>query len=433
MSLRFRVSLFIGCGTVLILSLALLLIVNNARNAVSDEMDSTAQLTLDLLETVLTGLPNDSEHYQTIVYHLKNMEKRRHLIIYLSDKPVDLTHFSPTYSLPDVPTWFSNLVTPPPKVFHRILGGNLAAHSPTYLILQTDPRDEIEEVWQESSTLLLLILVFAIALISLLYIGLGIALRPLTQLQLALDAIGHRQYQTRLPSFQLVEFNHLARRFNEMAQQLQLFHHENQRLLQYSLSLQEEERRIIARELHDELGQCLNAIKTDAYLIMTDSAQPSVREGAKAITETTNHVYGVVKEMIHRLRPAVLDELGLIPALQQALQDWQNRNVNTEVSFRVNGTTAHLDATQCIHLYRIVQEALTNTAKYANAAHLQVTLHIENARIYLNIDDDGMGFNPQDTITGFGLLGMRERVEALNGSFELFSQQGAGCQLRIII
>lgn len=433
MSLRLRISLFIGGSTVLILLLALVLIVNNARYAVSDEMDSTAQLTLDLLETVLTGLPNDSEHYQTIVHHLKNMEKRRHLIIYLSDKQKDLVHHPADYTALAVPVWFSYLVAPAPKIFRRTLSSNPANESPTDIILQTDPSDEIEEAWQESSTLLILIVLFALGLIVLLYIGLGIALRPLTQLQQAINAIGHRQYQTRLPVFQLVEFNHLAQRFNDMAQQLQQFHQENQRLLQYSLTLQEEERRIIARELHDELGQCLTAIKTDAYLIIADSTQTNVRESARAITETTQHVYGVVKEMIRRLRPAALDELGLIPALQQTLQDWQNRYPNTEVIFNVIGESSQLEISHCIHLYRIVQEALTNTAKYANASHLNIELRIETTGIQLTIADDGKGFNPHNTVGGFGLLGIRERAEALNGTFDLISQQGAGCRLIIRI
>ncbi|ALG67083.1 LapD/MoxY N-terminal periplasmic domain-containing protein [Beggiatoa leptomitoformis] len=436
MSLRLKISLFISGGTLLVLLFAILLVVMNARSAVEEEVNSTAQLTLDLLETILSDLPNDSAHYQTIIQHLKNMEKRRHLTIHLQNaNNTEILHDNPVMqTIPTVPRWFTALVAPQTHLFQRTLTSTALTQT-THILLQTDPSDEIKEAWQESSDLLMLILGFAVSLIILLYIGLGLALRPLSQLQQALDAIEHRQYQTRLPQFKLSEFNKLAQQFNGMAQELQRIQQENQRLLQYSLTLQEEERRTIARELHDELGQCLNAIKADAFFIMGDNQQPAIHDSAQAIADTASYVYNLVKDMIRRLRPAALDELGLIAALQQTLSDWQTRYPQTQVDFQTTGDFSHLDATTNIHLYRIVQEGLTNVAKHANATVLQINLvyHTEKNTIQLIINDNGNGFDTQIYHAGLGLIGIRERVEALAGQLNIDSDKGQGMRLSLML
>lgn len=432
MSLRLKISLFISAGSVCVLLLALLLIVINARGAVEKEVNSTAQLTLDLLETILSSLPNDSTHYQNAIQRLKSMEKRRHLTIHLqATHNKDIIEYTfPLQTVPHVPIWFTQLVAPQTHIFRRSLNSGPFTQA-TDILLQTDPSDEILEAWQESSELLMLLLSFALSIIILLYIGLGIALRPLSQLQQALDAIGHRQYQTSLPSFRLTEFDKLAQQFNEMAQQLQHIHQENQRLLQQSLSVQEEERRMIARELHDELGQCLSAIKADAYSIIGTEQTSAVNASAHAIAETAGYVYGLVKDMIRRLRPAALDELGLIAALQQTLNDWQARYPQTHVELHVIGDFSHLSAPLSIHLYRIVQEALTNVAKHAAAKLLIIQLQHQVTHIHLMLRDDGQGFDPNIRHQGLGLLGIRERVEALSGQMNIDSTQGKGCCLTL--
>lgn len=434
MSLRLKISLFISAGTVLVLCCALLVIVINARSAVEKEINSTAQLSLDLLETVFSSLPRDSAHYQNALHHLKSMEKRRHLSIHLQQIDSQETlEYSKTFSVsPEVPAWFTQLVAPQARVFRRSLTSAPFTQA-TDIILQTDPSDEIEEAWQESSDLLMLLLSFALSLIVLLYIGLGIALRPLSQLQQALDAIGRRQYHTSLPMFHLAEFDNLAQQFNAMAQQLQQVHKENQRLLQESLSLQEEERRVIARELHDELGQCLSAIKADAFSIISPEQSPAINASARAIADTAGYVYGLVKDMIRRLRPAALDELGLIAALQQSLAEWQSRYPQTQVDFQTKGDFSQLNAAFSIHLYRIIQEALTNVAKHAAAQHLNIQLIHNTQQIDLKIKDDGEGFDITCPHQGLGLLGIRERVEALNGQVEIHNtpQQGTVLKLRL--
>lgn len=434
MSLRLKISLFISVGTVLVLCCALLVIVINARSAVEKEINSTAQLSLDLLETVFSSLPRDSAHYQNALHHLQSMEKRRHLSIHLQHIDSQETlEYSKTFSTsPEVPAWFTQLVAPQTRVFRRSLTSAPFTQA-TDIILQTDPSDEIEEAWQESSDLLMLLLSFALSLIVLLYIGLGIALRPLNQLQKALDAIGRRQYHTSLPMFHLAEFDNLAQQFNAMAQQLQQVHKENQRLLQESLSLQEEERRVIARELHDELGQCLSAIKADAFSMISPEQNPAINASARAIADTASYVYGLVKDMIRRLRPAALDELGLIAALQQTLAEWQSRYPQTQVDFHTKGDFSQLNAAFSIHLYRIIQEGLTNVAKHAAAQHLSIELIYKTQEIDLKISDDGEGFDVTSPHQGLGLLGIRERVEALNGHLEIHSrpQQGTIVKLQL--
>ena len=247
-------------------------------------------------------------------------------------------------------------------------------------------------------------------------------MRPLQRLQKALDSVEHGDYQVRLPQFRLQEFNSLAQRFNHMVGQLEQTHRENHRLLEYAITVQEEERRHVTRELHDELGQCLTAIKAEAQFVISESQQQkTVVDSASAIAEIATHVYDFIKTMMRRLRPSALDELGLQAALEDLLQDWQRHHATVEVDFSLDIDDQLIDQTASIHIYRIVQECLTNTAKYAEASTLEVTLQHVDDQLQLHIADNGQGFDVKNTQQGIGLLGIRERVELLAGEMQLSS------------
>jgi len=217
---------------------------------------------------------------------------------------------------------------------------------------------------------------------------------------------------------------------------------ENRFLIQQSLAVQEDERRNLARELHDELGQCITAIQADAKIISErgPACDSRVATSATAIQQTASHIYEVVHSMMQRLRPGMLDDLGLVDTLKEEVDAWRARRPDTIYQLTINGELSDLGDEINITIYRIVQECLTNIAKHARAHHVTIELTLIDALtdavpdrqgFRLVIRDDGVGIDASLRGTGLGLIGMRERVEGLNGHFSIHTKPGEGTTITI--
>jgi signal transduction histidine kinase len=192
----------------------------------------------------------------------------------------------------------------------------------------------------------------------------------------------------------------------------------------------EAERRGLAHELHDELGQTLNAIKIEAVGIRNlqhDTALTTHRS-ALAIIQLTDHVYEVVRSMTSRLRPVALDELGLAGALEHDMMQWRQRLPETSFALDLGKLPDHLDEPSAIALYRVAQEGLTNIVRHAAARHVRLKLDFlsEARTLRLALQDDGRGVELAEIRHGLGLVGMRERIDALGGAFSIASHPGQG-------
>jgi two-component system sensor histidine kinase UhpB len=203
---------------------------------------------------------------------------------------------------------------------------------------------------------------------------------------------------------------------------------EHRLLAQKFMTVQEEERRSLARELHDEMGQCLNAIKLDAVSIRNAAhgRDADIEATASAIVELSGHVYDVVRGIMQRLRPAALDALGLRDALADLVGQWSRRNASVVCRFEVSGTLEGLGEAVNISVYRLVQECLTNIVKHAQARNVTVSIERSAEVLRVAVSDDGRGMDVHAKRSGLGLLGLRERVEALAGTLELKSKEDRG-------
>ncbi|HAO25885.1 MULTISPECIES: histidine kinase [unclassified Methylophaga] len=217
--------------------------------------------------------------------------------------------------------------------------------------------------------------------------------------------------------------------------------YETRLLTNHMNQVQEAERRHLARELHDELGQCLTAIKTDAVLIRNRSEETDkkIYQSAQAIIDTASHIYDVVHNMITRLRPSPLDDLGLMATLQESISKWQQRQPDIQFNLITEGQLNGFDEDTNMTVFRVVQEALTNAVRHADAENILVKVirdkNETTDQLTINIRDDGKGMVVNDfhSDVDFGLLGMRERAQSLGGSFDLQSQLGSGVNLTITI
>jgi signal transduction histidine kinase len=197
----------------------------------------------------------------------------------------------------------------------------------------------------------------------------------------------------------------------------------------------EEETKRIAHALHDEAGQLLAAIHITLDEVARGMPSP-VRERLQEVRKLLDQIEGQLRQLSHELRPTVLDDFGLMPALEFLAQGVAKRTKHqiTVEGFQGERLPAPVEAA----LYRIVQEALNNVTRHARATRVNVRLERAGASVLCSVADNGIGFDPAGRSSGakergLGLLGIRERLSALGGTFEIKSARGRGTDLRIIV
>ncbi|MGD1090473.1 MAG: sensor histidine kinase [Bryobacteraceae bacterium] len=221
--------------------------------------------------------------------------------------------------------------------------------------------------------------------------------------------------------------NELQQRYEEGVRTQQELKELSARLV----SAQEEERRAISRELHDEVGQSLSALLMEAGNAAASVPQAStdVRRHVESIKKLAEASVNVIRNMTLLLRPSMLDDFGLVPALE-----WQAREVSKRTGLRVQvsaeETAGELPDELKTCIYRVVQEALHNCARHSSARSVKVVVKNEPSKIVLSVEDDGRGFDPR-RVRGLGLVGMEERVHHLGGAFQINSSPGVGTKVAV--
>jgi two-component system sensor histidine kinase UhpB len=439
MSLRFRLNLMITALLLLVMLAGALMMVQNARENVRAEIESTAELASHLLDKEIiyySGLPQGDAN--ELPFNLQNFSHIRHLRIEFHDRlgrirdSNQLAKHRRDQKVP--PAWFAGalaIVSPAWVPTSRPIywSGRMIGD----LVITPDPSYEIAEVWEDTVGLMLLVSVFFVAVNVMVYWAIARALRPVDHIVTALDALEQGNLDTRLPAFQTMELARISEKFNSMVCTLKRSIESNHRLSRKLIHLQEEERKSLARNLHDEVGQCLTAITADAAAILDARTVKATRESAAAIAEVARSMMGIVHQMLRRLRPDVLDKLGLKAALNDLLDSWRQRNAGANTVIQISGDIDNLGEHLAITVFRIVQECLTNITRHAAARRVTLTVTQEGQSLNILVEDDGRGFDPQASVEGFGLAGMRERVEELGGVFHLDSTPNEGSRVMVYL
>lgn len=415
-------------------------IIDQALDNIRTEVRSTMTLTGHFLDSELDNLRDRRGMFfdpEQPPFHLNRLHRIRHLQIRYFDRAGRLMEISAIAPLrSQAPAWFVWLVraasTPMADVRRKIDLNGLPLGT---LVMHPDPAFEIEKMWQLTRGLLELLLVFFVLINLLVWWAVSRALRPMGRLLEALNEVEQGNLSARLPEFTLPEMLQLSAGFNHMTGTLERSTNENRRLTRRMIDLQEQERRHLARELHDEIGQCITAIHADAVTIRDHQGlrQPVMRESAEAIVEAAARIKNMVRSMLQRLRPATLDRLGLEPALREMVAGFRNRHPQLACNMHIDDPLPGISEEVSITVYRVVQECLTNIARHAHATNVQMGLrHVADTdSIELDVRDDGCGFDVVSVPRGFGLHGMRERVRALNGFYKLESQPGRGTSVQV--
>lgn len=312
-------------------------------------------------------------------------------------------------------------------------------------VVWVDPLVLTAEAWHEAGRLTMALAIALPLLCLLVYAALARALRPTVLIRAGLQRIADGDLTARLPTFDLAELSAIRDVFNQLAESLATALAERQELTRRLIALQDDERRHLARELHDEFGQSLTAIRALAASARQSAAQdcsgllPECEGIARIATDMMESLRGA----LFRLRPPDVDELGLAASLEGLVAGWNGHSRGrTHFEIRLSGDVDNLPAAISANLYRIAQESLTNAAKHAGATRVVLHLSMRDAQplpgggsvseIELTVDDDGRA-GEHAVKSGMGLLGMRERVAALGGRLTFEALPKRSSALRVVI
>lgn len=302
------------------------------------------------------------------------------------------------------------------------------------LTFASSAETEIAAAWQNVRDLATLSAVTLAAVCALVYWSVRRALRPAQTIVRGLSRLAAGDLAHRLPGFELDEWRRIGIAVNALAESQQQLLQQRRQLAAKLIQLQEDERRYLARELHDEFGQCLAGINAVASSIRFGAAEraPELAAEAEQINEIAGGMLQQLRGLLQRLRPTELEQLGLAASLHSAVADWSRRDAGkTLYRLYVAGDCRRLTDRQALALFRIAQECQTNIAKHAAAANVRLALQIDEGRALLQVEDDGVARELPLAGRGLGVLGMRERVAALNGELSLAIAEPHGLRVAV--
>jgi two-component system, NarL family, sensor histidine kinase UhpB len=335
------------------------------------------------------------------------------------------------------PRWFTELVAPPVEARNvpLIINGSKVGE----VEIVGEPGDEIAEFWENAAAAAATVVLLNVAMIAILYVLFGRVLGPLTALASGLSDLQRQSYDVRIPNPQARELVAIADHFNALAGALETARAENLRLNRQLITAQDDERRRTALELHDEVGPCLFGLKANASSIssattsLPEKAKRAIAERLRDTVAIVDHLQAINRSMLERLRPMALGHVPLKDMLSELVCEQERRHAR--ISFRFSAADIERSYGDSIDLtiYRCLQESLTNAVRHAQARHVAVDLHAEAERqLALTVRDDGCGIHP-GKVAGFGMRGMRERVEGLGGRYTIESEAGNGTCVRVTL
>ena len=435
LSLRARINLLLALVLTLGLAINIARLVLEAAPRVQAEDQSVIRLAREFIETIVAGLNEAPDADARLDRIVRDLSRLRHVSI---TRQNDAAAGSAGATYPDVvgdarsaPAWFVTLVHPE----KTSVSVPISIHGrPQSLVITSHPDDEMAEIWDGIVTQLEVGSAIAVALFLITMTVVGRALAPLQSLSKAMTDIEAGRYEARVEPGGAPELAAICTRLNHLAATLGEAVEEKRRLAERAVSLQDLERKEIARELHDEFGPYLFALRAHAGALMRLSEAPepnagTLRKHGSAILEQVNALQQFNRRILERLRPVGLAELGLHEALGALLRLWGESHPDVEIATTISPALGETGETADLTLYRVVQEALTNVFRHADATSVDVTIEPANPPAgmpggrdcaLVRVRDNGGGLKPDHRL-GHGLVGMRERVLALGGTLTVVS------------
>lgn len=301
------------------------------------------------------------------------------------------------------------------------------------LYLAANPDSEIEERLGDTVRILITLLLFSGATLLVAWWSADRALSPVRALEDSLHRLARGEERPALPSFALREFRRVAGAIEHLAEALAESRAAQRGLARQLIGVQEDERRALARELHDEMGQTLTALSATAAHLARHGGQlapAAVAECAEDLRRDIRTSSQQLRTMLKSLRPHGLDAGGVAQTLHELVDGWRNRETGIEFAVELPSPFPPVAEAVALTLYRVAQEALTNVVRHSGARRCTLRVASEGRRLLLEIDDDGRGLPPGGPACRGGLLGMAERLDMVGGNLELLPTPAPGLRLR---
>jgi two-component system sensor histidine kinase UhpB len=427
MSLRSLINLRILLSVILILGGAIT--IWQAGQSVERELKSSFHLILQMVKSEASQADiswGNHDWLQSIIA-LRNL---RHVQVSLIDKHdtvIKILTVSEREESGRPPAWFIAAVTT--DYLEEKYPLNMPDGSVQRIKISADPMDEITEAWGESQAYFWSVVLMMAVIFLTINAVFHSMLRAVGTILSGLRQVESGAYDGKLPSLKISEFDAIAAEINNLSEALNQARQNNQSLARHSLHIQEDERRHLSRELHDEMGQSLTAVK--AMAVASKHSDVDVTGIANSIIGICNHLSGVVRSMMRTLHPLSLADLGLGPTLTELVSEYHRRNSDLVITLNYDDSLELLSDMVAIHVYRIVQECLTNVMRHARANSVKVMVthsHVDDDLVVINVEDNGIGGQAEGE--GFGVRAMRERVENLGGCFSFVSEPGQGVSVK---
>ncbi|MGC2203195.1 MAG: histidine kinase [Stellaceae bacterium] len=433
MSLRFRLIGLVCVVLAISLALGAMIAYSNASRSVRTEMRAAFLVGRQTIQSAIDRVQNAADPSRAIDDLIASFNGNRHLRVrHVGEMPAFAVPTIEKSKFGRPPAWFVRLIGVAPEGDR--IPVTIGDRDYGTIVIETDPHNETLEVWNEFAESLATLSVFGGLTMFLIYVFIGRTLRPLDRLAAALEEVGDGYFRTRFGGRLAPELARLRNSFNRMAESLAAAAAENRRLNERVLTLQEEERGELARDLHDEVSPYLFAINADAATasrLIENGRLGDAAAHVGSITDAVRHMQRQVRRMLARLRPIGLAEFGLREAIENLVAFWRRRR--PEIRYEVTISSECEDLTDMIGtaICRIAQEALSNAVRHAEPE--LVTISIERSRdsekgrdeVRLIVEDNGRGMRQPERL-GYGLIGITERVGTLGGRLSFSNKSDEG-------
>ncbi len=424
-----RLSLIATIGLVMALTLLVgsLAMYARATSKIETEMNAAIRVAQRNAENAITNYTSRINALRLLPRLVSIFDGHRHVQASFVGNVASASSQSQIYrSKSHAPTWFVNLFADAVRQVSIPLPDTIGDIGK--FTLTTDPRNEVEEVWDYLTESLMVLAALCLIVPLIIYWQLSHSLRPLEDLSRAFGEVGPERRPAPVPEHGPQELLQVYKGFNQMVDGLSSAEAKNRRLNEQLTAVQEEERADLARDLHDEIGPFLFAVDVDASSL---AKLPAATENTDiagridSIRGSVKHMQGIVKSLLGRLRPGVLLDMGLEPAVENLIDFWRGRH--PDITITANLPDDDLGEPFTATIYRVIQESLSNAVRHGKPSNIEVNVAADHVRntIKVSIIDDGGGFEDIETSgpPGFGIRGMRERVQRMGGSMAVTNRR----------
>ena len=448
LSLKTELSWLIGVLMLVTLLINLSILIIHAGPRIRAEDDTSIHLTRELVVTAIASLQETDDPLPALNRFYESLGKLRHVDVQVlsgDDNPAVFPAKAASKNESSVPGWFVELVHTPPRsliVPVTIRGVNYGR-----IAIVSNPVDELEEIWSDVSWLAFVSLLVTSAILGLVLLLVRQSLKPFEGLKRGLADLEAGRSNVRLEHRGATEFRAISAALNSLAETLDRIKTENRSLVDRLIRVQDNERKEIARDLHDEAGPCLFSIRAGVVALSELTADPTADAGkilqaCGSVNRASEVLQNLFRALLGRLVPRGLTEFGLREVLKGLINSWQVSRSDVTLALVCPHDLSILDEPTALTAFRVVQESLTNVFRHANATSAQVRVEFgalpslsscdqdsECApALLIEVEDNGLGI-PDKPALGLGLLGMKERVQALGGTISISKRVGSGTRV----